>query len=576
MNRKLSIRFLLTLTLVAAMLSAPSCADNPAETETKLPAGDIDRYKQYTREALPDSLVAEVTRIHAGAVAAGDYETTGTSALILANRCARTDDYDGGIALMEDYVERVSASTGDPATLFEAHFKTGEFYYVNGFQNIALDYFLEAAPHAPDDRKKGLIYYAIGISSVNIREASAGIDPGSCFLMAEELSKKTGDSLIVAQALFGRAGRYFDFLNAYEIKDEPLLPARRDSIDAAVTLLRQAVEFAPLGVLDYALGLSYAALKDFERAQYHIERVTGDGYSPMGMNVRASLFVCMGRYAEAVAMAQEAYEKGEETSNETDMRNSLHILYYACKYSGETAQALDAFERYAEKRQRLMDESFERQVNVSQVRFDTRLKEERLAATEKENSLYRRGLLIVGCAFLVVAELLGLVVSYYRKIRKAHRALVQKSLQWAREPVSVPTVIAGRDDTERRVLVEKLDDLMSREKPYLRPDLTISEVAGALEINRTYLSDAVNRVLGNSFTTYLNELRIRDAVNLISDPSSDQYTVDGLARMAGFSNRKTFHNAFVRTTGLTPSEFRRNRDAADPSDKNRAPAPARI
>ncbi len=77
---------------------------------------------------------------------------------------------------------------------------------MNGFQNIALDYFLEAAHHATTDKERGFAYYAIGISSVNIREASAGIDPNSYFLMAEDLSKKTGDSLIVAQALFGRAG----------------------------------------------------------------------------------------------------------------------------------------------------------------------------------------------------------------------------------------------------------------------------------------------------------------------------------------------------------------------------------
>ena len=131
-----------------------------------------------------------------------------------------------------------------------------------------------------------------------------------------------------------------------------------------------------------------------------------------------------------------------------------------------------------------MDESIERQVNVAQVRFDIRLKEEQLVATEKQNSLYRRGLLIIGCAFLVAAALLGLVVRYYRKIRKAHRALVQKSLQWANEPISMPPSNGVRDDTERRGLVEKLDDLMSREKPYLRPDLTIGEVAGMLEINR--------------------------------------------------------------------------------------------
>ncbi len=331
----------------------------------------------------------------------------------------------------------------------------------------------------------------------------------------------------------------------------------------------------PQSYRDYALALSYAALKDFGRAREYADRVKGDENSTVGANVRASLLICEGRYAEALEVARRALAMGEATSNESEMRNSLHILYYAYKYSGDTARALDAFERFSEKGQRLTDESFERQVNVAQVRFDTLLKEERLAASEKQNSLYRRGLLIIGCAFLVAAALLALVVSYYRKIRKAHRALVQKSQQWAREPIALPSASAGRDDTGRRVLVEKLDELMSREKPYLRPDLTIVEVAGALDINRTYLSDAVNRVLGNSFTTYLNELRVRDAVNLISDPSYDQYTVDGLARMSGFANRKTFHNAFVRTTGLTPSEFRRNRATPPAPILAPAPVPAR-
>ena len=576
MNRKLPICFLLTIALAAALLSAHSCTQEWAESETSgtLSATGIDAYKPYTREALPDSLVTEVTAIRDRAFAEQDYETWGAGTLILANRSARTQDFAGGIALMEGYMEHVVASTDDPATLYEAYYRTGEFYYVNGFQNIALDYFLEAAPHAATDRERARIYYAIGISSGNIHEASKGIDPDEYFVMSEEAARRIGDSTMVAQALFGRATAYLDFLGAHKIKDELLLPARRDSIDTAVALLREAGEFAPSGVLDYALALSYAALKDFGRAREYADRVKGDENSTVGANVRASLLICEGRYAEALEVARRALAMGEATSNESEMRNSLHILYYAYKYSGDTARALDAFERFSEKGQRLTDESFERQVNVAQVRFDTLLKEERLAASEKENSLYRRGLLIVGVAFLVVAALLGLVVRYYRKIRKAHRALVQKSLQWAREPIAVP-VAGGMDDTGRRELVGKLDELMSREKPYLRPDLTIVEVAGALDINRTYLSDAVNRVSGNSFTTYINELRVRDAVNLISEPGSDQYTVDALARMSGFSNRKTFHSAFVRTTGLTPSEFRRNRATPPAPIPAPAPVPAR-
>ncbi len=324
------------------------------------------------------------------------------------------------------------ARSADPDTLFSSYYRTGEYYYVNGLQNIALDYFLDAADHAVTPAEKSKVFYAIGISSNNIHNASRGIDPARYFQMAEVPAKQSGDSVMVAHALFGRAGMYFDFLGAHKIKDESLTQAKTDSIRTAVELLGEAKEYAPgMVVLDYALALSYAALKDFDKARSRIDAVTGDTDSAQGTNVRASLLISMGRYAAAAAMAQRAYDIGMRTNNEADMRNSLHILYYARKYSGDAEKALDAFERYSEKWQMLMDESLERQVNVAQVRFDTKLKEEKLAATEKENALYRRRLLVIGCAFLLVAALLVVIVVSYRKIRKAHRALAQKSVQWA-------------------------------------------------------------------------------------------------------------------------------------------------
>ena len=50
-------------------------------------------------------------------------------------------------------------------------------------------------------------------------------------------------------------------------------------------------------------------------------------------------------------------------------------MYYAFRYAGDAAKALDAFERYSGLQQRLMDRSFEQQVNISQVRFDIKLRD---------------------------------------------------------------------------------------------------------------------------------------------------------------------------------------------------------
>ncbi len=117
MRHEYSIWFPFMVILAAALLSASAYAKEPVPggTESAQQAGDIYGYKTYTREALLDSLVAEVTRIRDSAVEAGNYTTWGESTLILANRSARRGDYSGGAALMEDYIEHTTASAPTPA-----------------------------------------------------------------------------------------------------------------------------------------------------------------------------------------------------------------------------------------------------------------------------------------------------------------------------------------------------------------------------------------------------------------------------------------------------------------------------
>lgn len=560
------------LSLWTSLFVMISCGTQKGDAETGVDqeTSQISQYKRYTRETLPDSLVVTIESIRDRARESGDYGTYGLSALILANRSVHAQDYQAAIFQMEDYIGGVTTAADDSAALVQAYYRMGAFYYDNGIAWLALDNFLKAADYAITDRKRSRILYAIGISSSNSHEASRGIRPSEYFSQAEDLARQQGDSVMVAMSLFGRASGYLDFLGVHKFRDELLTYSRRDSIDTAITLLGEAEKYeGSMDVIHYALGLSHAALKDFHRARDYIYRDTlgNRPVTTQGLNVRASLAICMGHYAEALTYADAAYRRAESTRNEGDMRNSLHIMYYIHKYSGNAAKALETFERFGELRQRLMDESFEQQVNISQVRYDTKLKEEKLVSAERENKLYRRGMMIIACAFLIVVILLTTIVFYYRKTRKAHKALVEKSLQWARNPNSMERVKEidspnGKPDHEQRAMTEKASELLTTNKLYLKPDLTINEVADLLETNRTYLSEAINRVYGNSFTIYVNEFRVKEAVNLISHNENDKYTVDILAKMSGFSNRKTFHSAFVRATGLTPSEFRRNRGSA--------------
>jgi len=68
----------------------------------------------------------------------------------------------------------------------------------------------------------------------------------------------------------------------------------------------------------------------------------------------------------------------------------------------------------------------------------------------------------------------------------------------------------------------------------------------------------VSRCTGKTFKTWLNEYRIKEAVRLLSDKDNPNISIETVAWDAGFNDRKTFHRIFKSTTGLSPTDFKKN------------------
>ena len=116
-------------------------------------------------------------------------------------------------------------------------------------------------------------------------------------------------------------------------------------------------------------------------------------------------------------------------------------------------------------------------------------------------------------------------------------------------PLSVPSVPVE--------VAARLTDLLERERPYLRPDLTLDELAAELEVPRTHLSQVINERFGQSFPDLLGGYRMRESERLLGDGSVAHLTIEAIARRSGFNSRSTFYEAFRRQHGVTPSEYRR-------------------
>ncbi len=99
-------------------------------------------------------------------------------------------------------------------------------------------------------------------------------------------------------------------------------------------------------------------------------------------------------------------------------------------------------------------------------------------------------------------------------------------------------------------LLARFQHLMMEEKLFLRPSLTLSDVAERLHTNKTYVSKMVNRSYNLGFPEVLNILRVDYAEHFIR--KHRDATQDEIARACGFLSASSFNSTFKRITGYTP------------------------
>ena len=99
-------------------------------------------------------------------------------------------------------------------------------------------------------------------------------------------------------------------------------------------------------------------------------------------------------------------------------------------------------------------------------------------------------------------------------------------------------------------LMARFVRLMKEEQIYLKPGLSLSDVAERLGTNKTYISKMVNNTYNMGFPELLNILRVDYAEHYIvlhKDAKQDE-----IAEACGFFSASSFNNTFKRITGMTP------------------------
>lgn len=91
-------------------------------------------------------------------------------------------------------------------------------------------------------------------------------------------------------------------------------------------------------------------------------------------------------------------------------------------------------------------------------------------------------------------------------------------------------------EEERAARRRKFEKYMNEHRPYLNPELQISDLALAFGTNRTYLSRFINREYSMNFSRYINLLRFQEMERLRNDLTCAHLAEEERACMAGFGN----------------------------------------
>lgn len=111
-------------------------------------------------------------------------------------------------------------------------------------------------------------------------------------------------------------------------------------------------------------------------------------------------------------------------------------------------------------------------------------------------------------------------------------------------------------DDEAIKYAEQLSEYMITKRPYLNPELTLTQLASDLDITTHHLSQLINEQFKLNFFEYINQFRVEEVKSRIGNPKYENYSLLGIALDSGFNSKSSFNRIFKKFTNQTPSQFK--------------------
>lgn len=168
----------------------------------------------------------------------------------------------------------------------------------------------------------------------------------------------------------------------------------------------------------------------------------------------------------------------------------------------------------------------------------------------------------------VATVILAFTLRYTKKLHRekgfAYEALLHKYSEEHEKRLASPDaapeppVVTKRFYIQRHEeeLLQTLVEYFQQQKPYLNPQLKVSDVAEVLKTTPRNITAALKDHDPNKFSDLVNLYRVNEVKLLLEDDKYSQYTLEAIAKEAGFGSRQSLYNAFESITGVKLADYR--------------------
>jgi len=455
-----------------------------------------------------------------------------------------------------DSIIKMTEQNSDETYPLEAYQIKGNYYYNRKNYKKALDNYLKVSFFAKKYKNDGLIFssnYNIGIIKRKIGEKSDALKlyKENFFYAKKNLEKLNNIEYLNAitaianifndmnlpdsASYYNKLGlkestklNNLEYINHFSLNEGVSLYYKKEYLKAIDTLEKYIPYFEntegkdDLSIAYYYCGKSFLKISNTEKA----------------INYFKKLDTVFQKNKSIYPVSRNAYEH--------------LILYY--KKKGDVHNQLNYVNQLIKVDSILHSEEIYLNKNIFKEYDIPKLKDEKNLLIEKIKEVTQKSKMIIILISIALVFTTAFLIVQYRK-RKKYKERFEAIFN---NGLDNKIIIAKKEKIPTKIkkdILEKLIDFEKKRK-FLDKKVSLNSLSKEFQTNSKYLSKVINSSKDQSFSNYINNLKINDIIErLKTDNILRKYTIKAISSEAGFNNSESFSKAFYKAKGIKPSYF---------------------